>query len=147
MNIMKSLWYLPRKAVGGLRQVAGVGYEHGATWRRPTRIGRNDAARSLWPSGAARGCAAAAGGNSGSGTRVDRDDDVSRDGAEGDGGDEELPFPRIGWTPGSFGARALRPSRKRRPGEATGRTKPPRTENDYWHEAGVYNDPKSSDDP
>ena len=51
---------------------------------------------------------------------------------------EEAPFPRLGWSPGSFGARALRPSRKRKPGEPTGRTKPPRTENDYWHEAGVY---------
>ena len=55
---------------------------------------------------------------------------------------EELPFPRLGWSPGSFGARALRPSRRRKPGEPVGRTKPPKTEEDYWLESGVWEDGK-----
>ena len=48
---------------------------------------------------------------------------------------ETSPFPRLGWSPGSFGARALRKSKARKPGEATGRTKPKKTEEDYWMEA------------
>ena len=48
---------------------------------------------------------------------------------------EEMPFPRIGWTPGSFGTRALRKSIKRKPGEPTGRTAPKRAEEDFWLEA------------
>ena len=60
-------------------------------------------------------------------------------GSDGDGDDysdfNEAPFPRIGWSPGSFGARALRKSKARLPGEPTGRTKPKRAEEDYWLEA------------
>ena len=65
-------------------------------------------------------------------------------GDNGDNGDVEwnpesdAPWPKIGWSPGSFGVRALRPSRKRRPGEAVGRTKPKKTEEDFWLEANAY---------
>lgn len=86
------------------------------------------------------------GNDSGADTVADMDSGDNTDDNHRDG-DDETPFPRIGWTPGSFGARALRPSRKRKPGEPTGRTKPPRTENDYWHEAGVYNTSSSTDEP
>lgn len=58
----------------------------------------------------------------------DEDDDNNND-------METSPFPRLGWSPGSFGARALRKSKARKPGEATGRTKPKKTEEDYWMEA------------
>ena len=73
------------------------------------------------------------------GMEEDSDFDVTAD------NDEEAPFPRLGWSPGSFGARALRPSRARKPGQPVGRTKPPKTEEDYWLAAGVYDDPKSKD--
>ena len=79
----------------------------------------------------------------GSGRGEDEEEEEDeRDEEEDEEDGEDAPFPRIGWTPGSLGARALRPSRKRGPGQATGRTKPPRWENDYWHEAGVFNDPQ-----
>ncbi len=70
----------------------------------------------------------------------DEDVDITAD------NDEDAPFPRLGWSPGSFGARALRPSRARKPGQPVGRTKPPKTEEDYWLAAGVYDDPKTRDD-
>ena len=62
---------------------------------------------------------------------------ASDEGPEDDnnGDMETSPFPRLGWSPGSFGARALRKSIARKPGEATGRTKPKKTEEDYWMEA------------
>jgi hypothetical protein len=62
----------------------------------------------------------------------------SDDDCEDEDGDDDLqdaPFPRIGWSPGSFGSRALRRSKARLPGEPTGRTKPKRAEEDYWLEA------------
>ena len=141
---MNLLWGLPRAAVVGSARGAARGFaERGMARRRLPKEARGVDAGSVWQRGAKRGLAAAAEDSGGraseSGLRVDGEAEVSK---EEDGGEEEMPFPRIGWTPGSFGARALRPSRKRRPGEPTGRTKPPRTENDYWHEAGVYNDPK-----
>ena len=63
------------------------------------------------------------------------DDDGGDDDGNGDNDLNEAPFPRIGWSPGSFGARALRRSKARLPGEPTGRTKPKRAEEDYWLEA------------
>jgi hypothetical protein len=111
-----------------------------AAWWRPASVaaGRR----------AARGVATAAGRGGGEAEGEERlvseesEEESEEDDTDNSEEDDEAPFPRIGWTPGSLGARALRPSRKRGPGEATGRTKPPRWENDYWHEAGVYDDPK-----
>ena len=51
----------------------------------------------------------------------------------------EANFPRLGWSPGSFGARALRPSVKRKPGQAVGRTgKFAPSEDEEWFKAGLY---------
>ena len=65
----------------------------------------------------------------------DGGDDMSDDDTNDNDLIENAPFPRLGWSPGSFGARALRKSRARKPGEPTGRTKPKKTEEDYWLEA------------
>ena len=68
-------------------------------------------------------------------TRDDDDDNTSDKDMNDNDLIENAPFPRLGWSPGSFGARALRKSRARKPGEPTGRTKPKKTEEDYWLEA------------
>ena len=68
-------------------------------------------------------------------TRDDDDDNTSDEDMNDNDLIENAPFPRLGWSPGSFGARALRKSRARKPGEPTGRTKPKKTEEDYWLEA------------
>ena len=65
----------------------------------------------------------------------DDDDNTSDEDVNDNDLIENAPFPRLGWSPGSFGARALRKSRARKPGEPTGRTKPKKTEEDYWLEA------------
>ena len=48
-------------------------------------------------------------------------------------------FPRLGWSPGSFGARALRPSRKRKADQAVGRSGTPApSEDEVWFKSGIY---------
>lgn len=51
----------------------------------------------------------------------------------------EENFPRLGWSPGSFGARAERPSKARKPGQAVGRSRRPNpTEDEVWFNSGLY---------
>ena len=77
---------------------------------------------------------------------IDEEDDDDNDNMDMEG----TPFPKLGWSPGSFGSRALRKSTARKPGEPTGRTKPKKTEEDYWLEAyeayGVPSRASTSDD-
>jgi enamine deaminase RidA (YjgF/YER057c/UK114 family) len=52
--------------------------------------------------------------------------------------DESSPI-ELKWSPGSFGARALRPSRARKRGQSVGRSgKLPPSEDEVWFKSGVY---------
>ena len=74
----------------------------------------------------------------------DNDDDDDDDDDEGDEislnlEETEDNFPRLGWSPGSFGTRALQPSRKRKLDQAVGRSgKPAPTEDEVWFASGMY---------
>ena len=79
----------------------------------------------------------------------DHNDDDDDDDDDGDGDDDEVielnleeteeNFPRLGWSPGSFGARAERPSKARKPGQAVGRSRRPNpTEDEVWFNSGLY---------
>ena len=71
----------------------------------------------------------------------DSDSDSDSDTIELNLEETEENFPRLGWSPGSFGAAGERPSRMRKPGQSVGRSgKPAPTEDEVWFKNGLYDE-------